>query len=287
MTIANDPIPWRARFVAALKLLAQAAARLPLGIPDPTLSGASAVELYTGGLWSTPDIEMVCADARVLMAELFAAGFRWTKRTQGIGRELWHNELQVGVDLIERDAPLGVAEQSNALVVAINLRPTGSAETEIVSLKVVGIEDLIVQQVGGWLRDRAAAGEAATKLQVLVGLAREGVGGPLRAAYLQRRLAWETDGEVVFEWLRSGEGGELVPQPRGMNLTHMQAVISVWRDRCGLSADPRRLNGDRRVSGAPARTIPARNDGRSRAGGSGSSAGNVVAFDAALPVLPD
>jgi hypothetical protein len=105
--------------------------------------------------------------------------------------------------------PFGAVEQSNTMTVTIDVGPTGPAQTKLVSLKVVGIEDLLVEQVGGWLRDRAAVGEAAAKLQALVGLARERVGGPLRAGYLQRRLAWETDGQVVYEGLQSGEGEAL------------------------------------------------------------------------------
>lgn len=276
MTLVNDPIPWRASVVAALKLLAHAAARLPLGVPDPMLSGASAVELYTGGLGSTPDIEVVCADVRPLMVELFAAGFRWIPRPNSIGRELRHRELQVVVDLIARGVPLGAAEQSNTLTITIDVGPAGPAATEPVSLKVVGIEDLIVQQVDGWLRDRTAVGEAAAKLQALVGLAREGVGGPLRSGYRQRRLAWETDGEVVYEGLGSREGEALTPQLRRMCLKQMQMVISGWRDRCRLSVGPRRLKSDRRVGEAQAGVIRGRNDGSGRAGGSGSTISSLI-----------
>jgi hypothetical protein len=109
------------------------------------------------------------------------------------------------------------------------------------SLKVVGVEDLIVRLVGGWLRDGAVSGEAAAKLQALVGLAREGAGGPLRAGYLQRRLASEPDGEVVFESPSVEAGGESAAQLRRTSLAQMQAVISVWRARCGLAVVPRSL----------------------------------------------
>ena len=66
-------------------------------------------------------------------------------------------------------------------------------------MKVVGIEDLIVQQVGCWLRDGVPSGVLAAEIQALVGLGQDGVRGPFGASYLQRRLAWETDGEVVVE----------------------------------------------------------------------------------------
>jgi hypothetical protein len=63
MQQAHDDAPWRANFVEALGLLARAAARLPFGVPDPVLSGTSAVELYSGGLWSAAVLEVLAEDA--------------------------------------------------------------------------------------------------------------------------------------------------------------------------------------------------------------------------------
>ena len=102
MQQAHDYAPWRANFVEALGLLARAAARLPFGVPDPVLSGTSAVELYSGGLWSAAVLEVLAEDAARLTAELFAAGFRWTNRPQHLGRGLWHSELLIGIDIIDR-----------------------------------------------------------------------------------------------------------------------------------------------------------------------------------------
>jgi hypothetical protein len=287
MTRANHRTPWRGSIVAALNALAQAAVRLPVGIVDPVLTGASAIELYTGGQWSAPDVELVCADARSLMIELFACGFRWVERPRSVGRVLWHSELQVGVDLLERREPLGVTEWAHALTVAIDLTPNGEPESEPLSLKVVGIEDLIVRQVGDWLRDGAASGEAAATLQTLVSLAREGVGGPLCAGYLQRQLALETDGEVEFEPLWAEEGGKLAPPLRRTSLTQMQTVISVWRDRCGLLVVPRPSRRRTRIDGVSTKTVRCRNGASQRGGWCGASDDNVVALDDALPVLPN
>lgn len=287
MNWANDATSWRESFVAALNVLAQAAARLPVGVLDPALSGASAVELYTGGLWSTRDVELLCDEARPLIIELFTAGFRWTTRSQSVRRVLWHPELQVRVDLAERREPLGGAEQANALVVAVDLRSTGQAGSEPLSLKVVGIEDLIVRLVVGWLRDGAVSGEAAAKLQTLVGLAREGVGGPLRAGYLQRRLASETYGEVVFESPSVEADGELTPQLRRTSLTQMQGVIRVWRARCGLSVARRSLRGEFGKDGAPPRVVMNRTNCPQRGGEWAATTENVIALDDARPVPPD
>ena len=59
MQIQNDRSCWRTSFLGGLQLLAQAAARLPVGVQDPILGGSSAVELYTGGLWAKdPNLEV-------------------------------------------------------------------------------------------------------------------------------------------------------------------------------------------------------------------------------------
>jgi hypothetical protein len=106
------------------------------------------------------------------------------------------------------------------------------------SLKVVGIEDLIAQQVGYWFRDGAPSGAQAAQVQALVGLGQDGVGGPFGASYLQRRLARETNGEVVVEMPWSEEGRGRMRGRRTTGLRQMQARIGLWRDRCRLSPDP-------------------------------------------------
>ena len=72
----DDHALWRDSFVGALRLLGQAVTRLPFGVPDPILGGASAVALYTGDLWPVGELQVIAADTRPLTAELVAAGFR-------------------------------------------------------------------------------------------------------------------------------------------------------------------------------------------------------------------
>ena len=90
------------------------------------------------------------------------------------------------------------------LTVAVVLGTHGSAGKEPGWLKVIGIEDVIAEQVRGWLMDRTPAGESGLWLQALVGLGQDGVGGGFRGGYLQRRLARETGGEVVIELVVAG-----------------------------------------------------------------------------------
>src|SRR5580700_8684825 len=194
----DDHALWRDDFVGALQLLGLAAARLPFGVPDPILCGASAVALYTGDLWRVGELQVIAADTRPLTTELFAAGFRWTQRPLYLGRGLWHPQLQIGADVIEDHASLASAESLNVLTVNVDWPLAARAGGELASMKVIGIEDLLVEQATDWLAGRMPTSEVATKSGVLVTLAQSGVGGRFRGEYLQRRLAWETNGEVAF-----------------------------------------------------------------------------------------
>jgi hypothetical protein len=284
MQQAHDDAPWRANFVEALGLLARAAARLPFGVPEPVLSSTSAVELYSGGLWSAAVLDVLVEDPARLTADLFAVGFRWTRRPRHLGRGLWHPELQIGIDIVDR-VPLAPGELANVLTVGVDLGTHGSAGQEAGWLKVIGIEDVIAEQVRGWLMDRARGGELALRLQALVGLGQDGVGGGFRGGYLQRRLARETGGEVVLESLSTGDHWGQVPAPRVMSMTRIQAVIMAWHDRWGMSPEPQVSTGKGRGGGYSTQMSLDRNDQQGRAGWQGVE--NIVPFDAPPPAPPD
>jgi hypothetical protein len=149
---------WRVNFIDALQLVGQASARLPFGVPDPVLHGSSAVELYTGGLWSAADLDLYALEPRPLIAELFGMGFRWAERPRRGGRGLWHPELHIGINIGSGGTPSDLAELSNVLTVINDLDLEQRAQS---SLKVIGIEDLIAAQVAGCLMlrtDSACAG---------------------------------------------------------------------------------------------------------------------------------
>jgi hypothetical protein len=273
---------WRTNFVGALRLLGEAAAHLPYGVPDPIICGTAAVELYTGGLWQAADLELLAADARPLTAELFAVGFRWTERPRCRGG-LWHPEFEIGVDVHEGLTALLPAAARNVVTVALDTGWPGSSDAIPISVKVIGIEDLLAEQIALWVARRAPAGEISVLIQVLNALGRAGVGGRLRAAYLQRRLAWETNGEVVLEPSSAEEGVASDPTPRSTTLTRVQGLISTWRAQCGLSFD---APGARGSSGDP-QAIRHRNGRPARGGRSCEKLAQVVVpFDAALSVPP-
>ena len=275
---------WRRSFLEALRLLAQASARLPFSVPDPVLYGDAAVELYTGSLWSAATLDVICANARQLTAELFVAGFRWSDRPRHVARGLWHADLQIGVDIIEALEPPSAAEQVNWLWVAVDLEPSVPGNDSY--LKAIGIEDLIVRQAGYWIGDGAARGEVATRLSALVGLARQGVCGPLRTGYLRRRLAREAHEDVVIGWIPGDESWAQSVAPRTMSLTEMHARIDVWRDRNGLL--PAALNaGEQGRLGDANRRTQVRNNAPSGRGRTEGSSAKILPFDVAISILPE
>jgi hypothetical protein len=234
MQMLDARMRWSRHFLTAMELAALASARLPFGVPDPVMGGAAAVALYTGGLWPVTALEMTTVDEAKLVAELFAVGFRWSRGTRTV--DLWHPACEIGIDILPTIAPGTPTASANQLTVTLDVeRRRPSAAT---TLQVVGIEDLIIDQARSWLLDGAPHGEPIAQLQALVALARAGVGGPLRAGYLQRRLARETQGEVSIDDLSFGPEGRWVGTPRCMGLTDMQSRIQAWRAREGLASEP-------------------------------------------------
>jgi hypothetical protein len=63
-------------------------------------------------------------------------------------------------------------------VVAVEIGPTG--RNDEATIGVVGIEDLIADQVANWLRLGDRRSKVATLVQVLVELGRTGVAGSFR-----------------------------------------------------------------------------------------------------------
>src|SRR5271166_78754 len=267
---------WRTSFIDALQLVGEAAACLPVGASDPVLCGESAVELYTGGLWTTDALELYVRQPRLLTAELFGVGFRWTHDPRHAGRGLWHPELRMGVRIIDDRAPLGPAELANLLTIAMNVERVERVRR---SLKVIGIEDVIAEQVVSWRAHRVPSAQAITRIQALIALARRGIGGPFRAGYLQRRLAHDTGGEVAFEATWPGEGTEQDTAPRTMALSSMGAVASTWCATRGLTFDraqPHARRGPRKRSG---KSIRHSNDEAGREGRSGIVSARIIPFD--------
>jgi hypothetical protein len=154
----------------------------------------------------------------------------------------------MGVKITEDRPPLGPAELANLLTIATDGERMGRVRT---SLKVIGIEDVIAEQVASWRTHRVPSAQATTRIQVLVALARCGIGGPFRAGYLQRRLAHDTRGEVAFEATWPGEGTEHDIAPRAMALSNMRAMANAWCVTSGYPAFLTQGSAGHLIYGAP------------------------------------
>lgn len=256
---------WRADFLDAVRLLGGAAARLPYGALDPVLCGTGAAALYTGEFWAAGALEVRAADARVLGAELMALGCRWSECAPHAVRGFWHSKLDVAITIIDDLQAVTPGERANILTVTPEAKgAVGFAEP---GLQVIGIEDLIVEHILCWLEQGAPAGDALMMIQMLIGLGEAGVCGRFRAAYLHRRLAWQTDGEVVLE--PSLDYRLETRARRAISLAEMQVVIATWRACYGLSF------------GAADRRIRNRNGSQERGGRRPVTAANIIPFAAA------
>jgi hypothetical protein len=272
---------WRSSFIDALQLVGEAAARLPVGASDPVLCGESAVELYTGGLWATDDLELYVLQPRLMTAELFGVGFRWTHHPRHAVRGLWHPELRIRVELIDDRAPLGPAALANLLTVAMSVERVERVGT---SLKVIGIEDVIAEQVTSWRTRRVPSAQATTRIQTLIALARRGIGGPFRTGYLQRRFAHDTGGEVAFEPTWPGEATEQDTVPRTMALSNMGTAASTWWVAHGYTLGREKPHASHRPRKGSGRTIHYGNNNTEREGGSGTAMARIIPFDGIQPL---
>jgi len=75
----------RANFIGGLEFLAQARVRFAVRCSRSSPVRDAALELYTGGLWSIADLEVLANRRASLTAELFALGFRFGLSVRDIG----------------------------------------------------------------------------------------------------------------------------------------------------------------------------------------------------------
>jgi hypothetical protein len=126
--------------------------------------------------------------------------------------------------------------------------------------------------------DGGPSGEQVNVLQALVASARAGVGGPLRTNYLQRRLALETQGEVLIDDLPAEAGRGRVGTPRTIGLMEMQARIHTWWALQGLALDTAPPIGPARSDKAPVDAIDRRRDGLDQVGPSAFKSATILPF---------
>jgi len=231
----DSPDFWRKDFVAALRLIGSAAARLSYGVPEPVLGGQAAIELYSGGLWApTRQIELLTMDASRLRPELMEMGFRPDECSPSDAHNLWHPN-------IDRCVSIAVRPPLDTNVVAVEIGSFGGHDPT--TIRVVGIEELIADQISAWLRKGGGRSEITTLVQVLVELGRAGVAGPFRPAYLQRRLARQTGGEVVLDSSLAPHSLD-DPAPRMTSLSSIGCLVRNWRAKRNLLVEAANLFPD-------------------------------------------
>jgi hypothetical protein len=263
---------WRQSFVWALHQLGEAAARLPFGVPEPILCDVPAVELYTGGLWVAPRLVVQSQAACMLTPERFAAGFRVQQHQHGVGR----------MDLVAHRVKAGSTETTNAIRVTVD-ELTESDHAEPVSIKVIALEDLIVEEVIECLTYDRLSTATVERIRVLVELGRAGVGGGFRPSYLERRLACETEGQVVFDWPSLGGAHEYPAAGRTITLGQMRHLISRWRAERGFPFADAALPPRWWVENP--RPLGYRAGAARRSGRSSGQASNVIPFNTGAATL--
>jgi hypothetical protein len=245
-------------------------------VDEPVLVGLSALELYSGGLWPHGELELVTDQPRALNAALMAEGFRWTDRPRHVTAGLWHPQLQIAAEVVAHALPDGAADPIATLTVELDTAPDTS--TGPLSLRVIGIEDLITERAAAWAAQRGSREDLAQQMQGLMELGRAGVGGPLRIDYLRRRPADATAGEVgpgVFHMrsMPEHEGARRITE------TAMLAAIHAWRVRRGMPAPSAGWVSGNAGRASPLRKLSGRNERIEREGDLDAPPRNVLAFD--------
>jgi hypothetical protein len=120
---------------------------------------------------------------------------------------------------------------------------------------------------------------------VTVGLARAEVVSPFGAAYLPRRVAWDTDGGVGFEAMLSEDAAHCHTAQRVTVITHTLVSIDAWHVRRCFSFDRSPACVELGPCDEKTRMELDRNDKQGREGGIGAASTNVILFDAVPSVL--
>jgi hypothetical protein len=277
MSHVNGPRSGNADLLDALQAVGALVARLPYGVVEPVLCGTAATSLYTAGLWRCAEMALWMAEPLALTAALTAEGFR-PDDSGGPGEGgLRRPDLRCTLRVARGGCGVGPAIATNTVRVGLDLDATAIFERGLFSIRVIGIEDLIADQIVGWLRKGGRQGEAAVLSQVLIELGRMGAGGPFRHAYLQRRLDRETNGEAVFELPDAASPLDDLA-PRHTSLTAIASVVNRWRSRRGLSNDVHENGFADALATAPSGADRSRNDQEEREGQTPAPGARIIPF---------
>jgi hypothetical protein len=274
-----------ANLLDLLNVVGKVVARLPYGVSEPVLCGTAAISLYTAGMWPSAEVELWASEPLVLAAALTAEGFLPDDSTASGQGWLRRSDLRCALRIAADRQGLGSAMVTNAVQIGLYLDANAIFERGLFSMRVIGIEDLIADQIVEWWGQGGRQGEAAVLIQVFVELGRMGVGGPFRAAYLQRRLDRETNGEAVFELPHSA------PLLDDLSLRHtslaaIARVVGAWRSRRGLYSDEDETAADDASRTAPGCIDRHRNDLEEWGGRSKAPTAQILPFPSQTKARP-
>jgi hypothetical protein len=273
----NDLSSGRADLLDALQAVGAVVARLPYSVAEPVLCGTAATSLYTAGLWRCAEMALWVADPLALTAALSAEGFR-PDDSGGPGEGGFRrSDLRCTLRVAGGGSGVGPAIATNTVRVGLDLDATAIFKRGLFSIRVIGVEDLIADQIVGWLGKGGRQGEAAILSQVLVELGRMGVGGPFRPAYLQRRLDRETNGEAMFELPHTASPLDDL-SPRHTSLNAIANMVNRWRSRRGLFNDVHENGFADALATAPSGADRCRNDQEEREGQVPAPGARIIPF---------
>src|SRR6266566_9551263 len=186
-------MPFRAKFIEALTLLATAAARMESkGLKPPILVGGAAVELYTGGAVTSGDFDFVSNWQGEFFAELQALGFERPTKPGWLYRSLLHRELDFGVQVVSNPLMDGHTDPSRIKVIDLE----GYVDDKPLKLQVIPVEDLIADRIA-----QALSGSRIEKTMQNQAVRLYQLADSLDNGYLDSRIQTETGNAASLETL--------------------------------------------------------------------------------------
>jgi hypothetical protein len=277
MADINHPRSRHSALLDTLQVVGEVIARLKYGVFEPVLFGAAATSLYTSGLWPSAEVVLWTAEPLTLTAALAAEGFFPEDSAPLYHGRLRRFDIRCAVRVAADQREHGLLIATNAVRVRLDVDGIATIGAASPSLLVIGVEDLITDQIVGWLGQGGRQGEAAVLSQVLVELGRMGVCGPFRPAYLQRRLHRETNGEAMFELSHTASPLDDL-SPRHTSLTAIASVVNRWRSRRGFSNDVEENAFADAPHATPGSLDRHRNDLEERGGRSSEPGARIIPF---------
>lgn len=131
--LRHEPDPQRRRLIALGVLTTRLSAH---GI-EPILVGGAALEFYTAGGYATKDVDLALPAAPEVDAAFAALGF------DKEGRYWFHPEFEL---LFEAPAPAGLPGED---------APRTEVEIDGLRVVIIGIEDLLIDRLRGWVHWRS------------------------------------------------------------------------------------------------------------------------------------